>query len=187
LDGNLIQRCWVAYKTMKIALIGVSFILASCTQNYYMPDTSDTTATVSFSNLSAENPEINIIDNCRSSEIESIYIERKKPSKVAKYKITIPAERKISFQYKYFWISGEKTTLVTSSVGSLPQIKPETSKEIATCDEVITFKPEKNKHYVVYFGVGKNKCVIKANEILYDRVKGANKLYAIDMLANQEC
>ena len=177
---------------MKKILISACLFLTSCSHNYYLPATSDNTATVSFANLSPENPEINIIDNCISKEIKRMHIERRSPIKKAKYKIRIPAERKISFNYRYFWVSGEKTTLVTSGnvnigFGSIPNIKSATSKEILTCDERVTFRPEKDKHYEIYFGVDTNKCVIKANEALYDKFKKKNKLYAIKILNNQKC
>jgi len=171
---------------MKQKLLIALPLLASCTTEYYIPPASDMSATVSFSNLSPEIPEINIIDTCNSSKINNSYIEYKKPADRSTFKVKIPVKRKISFEYKYFWISGEKTVPVTTENQYQSHIELKKTKVISECTATVTFIPEENKHYEVYFGKNINKCVIKASEAYFSN-NNQKQLLPVIITGNQKC
>jgi len=172
---------------MKRQLLIALPLLASCTTKYYIPPGSDVSATVSFSNLSAEIPDISIIDNCKTSKINNSYIEYKKPSDESTFKIKIPVKRKISFEYKYFWISGEKTEPVTIENQYRSHIELRKTNVISECTETVTFIPEENKHYEVYFGKNVNKCMIKASEAFFLNSNKQKHLLPVIITDNQKC
>jgi len=172
---------------MKILLLTACLFLTSCATKYYSPPNTDKAATVSFSNLSPEIPEINIIDNCTSLKINDSYFENKKPTDISEFKINIPIKRKISFVYNYFWISGEKTVPITIENSTISLIRIKKIKVIHTCNEIVTFIPEKNRHYEVYFGKNIENCMIKASEAYYTDDKHKKQLMAIHLVSDQEC
>jgi len=171
---------------MKIRLLTALPLLASCTTQYYIPTDSNVFATVSFSNLSHEIPEISIIDNCNTSKINNRYIEYRKPTDESTFKIKIPVKRKISFEYKYFWISGKKTEPITIENNYTSHIELKKTNVISECIETVTFIPEENKHYEIYFGKNINNCVIKASKAYYSNGK-QKQLLSINITSKQKC
>jgi hypothetical protein len=139
-------------------------LLSVCSSKYYTFTDSGATATVSFSNLSAELPEIVLIENCATSKIKDVYFENKLPNQKSAKKIKISVDKPITFEYRYSWFSGEVENLVTAGTSLRPHLKLEKNKSISICKETVTFIPQENKHYEVYFGLSNNKCVIKASE-----------------------
>lgn len=43
-------------------------------------------------------------------------------------------------------------------------VKQQSYKTATTCGSEVSFIPEKNKHYEVYFGINNGNCLIKASE-----------------------
>lgn len=142
--------------------------------------------------MSPELPDIHIISDCKSLPIHNELIERKKPEQVARHKTLIPAGKPISFKYDYNWLISEKTSLVSSGNSYSPRIETQKTKDVSTCSSLVTFTPQVNKHYEVYFGLMLNKCLIRARESVTTSTPGfslptKNKLYAIEESTKSEC
>jgi hypothetical protein len=153
------------YKTISIALVYA--LITSCTKSYYVAPQLKQFATVSFSNLSPEMPEIHIKIKDKIFQINSNYIEQKKPQDKSKYKINIPINEMITFQYIYNWLIYEKRNVVSIQNGFYSNINLNSSKDTNICKSTISFKPKANKHYEVYFGITSTKCTIKASGTLF--------------------
>lgn len=64
----------------------------------------------------------------------------------------------------------EKNTTY-SSLGAPVRIDTNKINVANTCSSSVSFVPEENKHYEVYFGLFSDKCIIKASE-----ARGATEL-----------
>lgn len=149
----------------KLILVLISTASLSCAMKEYKLPEDGPVASVSFSNLSLGVPELNIINNCESSFINKNYIESKSPTDKAKYKIKIRSKNKITFEYKYHWFSRNGLIPITQASGLHHSVKEKTSSELRTCTKSVTFVPEENKNYEIYFGIQGNKCSIDVGEV----------------------
>lgn len=173
---------------MKKLVLITLMLVTSCSTKFYQYQGTDVKASVSFSRLSKDIASIYIIDNCQASQVQPELIEDKYPSQKSKYKIVIPVNRQITFEYRYFWISGETSRLVSKSNGlTAHRIEAQTDKSVTSCRESITFVPEENKHYEVYFGKADNKCVIKAGEAKFSENGERKKVTKISELKRNNC
>lgn len=163
-------------------------ILISCSTTYYAPENGEQMATVSFSNLSNETPEIYIVNNCKSEQIDSELIEKKKPQETAKYKTKIPAGRNISFEYNYNWILSKENNLISEGLilNTVPIIKTKVSTKASSCNSLASFTPEANQHYDVYFAISGKNCQIKASKSVA-LTDSRNNLYAIPLSNKNSC
>lgn len=168
-----------------LSLILACTTLSSCATRYYSPPEQGALATVSFSNLSPEIPKLYITSNCKSFLINQIFIEQKNPADKSKHEINIPANSEITFEYNYYWFSGEKTELVTN--GIYYRIEETKSKIPESCTKTITFIPEDNKHYEVYFGINLDHCIIKAVETQQIQGSAKKKLLKINPIQKKRC
>ena len=169
-----------------ISLILLFISLSSCSTQYYLPPEQGALATVSLSTLSSDIPEINIISNCKLSTFNHYLIERRKPTDKSINLINIPSNKEITFQNNYYLISSQKTKFNSKS-GFSPHIDTMPIKELSLCTQSVTFIPEENKHYEVYFGISDGKCTINAEE--GQRIQDATKkrLMRIEYIKDQQC
>lgn len=173
---------------MKKIFLITFLLVTSCSTKFYQYQGADAKASVSLSRLSKDIASIYIIDNCEASQIQPELIEEKYPSQKSKYKIDIPANRQITFEYRYFWISGEKSRLVSKSNGlTAHRIETQTDKSVTSCKESFTFIPQENKHYEVYFGKADNQCVIKAGEAKFSETGKRKSVTKINGLEPNHC
>jgi len=180
--------CKIKNVAIKLVFLISTTVLFSCSTTYYSLKNSEQVATVSFSNLSRETPEIYIVNNCKSERIKVELIENKKPQERAKYKTEIPAGKTISLNYNYNWILTEKHDLITEGtiLSAIPINKTKVSKGISSCSNLISFTPEANKHYEVYFAISGGKCQIKASEAIAV-TDSKNNLYSIPISNENAC
>lgn len=141
--------------------------LSSCATPNYMQPNNDSVATVSFSNLSDELAEIYIVTNDKTYSITSNLIERKKPQEKSKYKTNIKTGNEITFKYDYNWLMSERTEITStySKYNTPTKVNAKIINVANTCSTSVSFVPEENKHYEVYFGLIADKCIIKASEV----------------------
>ena len=154
--------------------------MTSCSTQYYIQPTNETVATVSFSNLTDELPNIYIVSDGESFPIESFLIENKRPQDKSKYKTKIVAGEKIIIKYQYDWVMRKRTQLSTTyGQFNMPtSVNAESFNTVTTCSSEVSFTPEENRHYEIYFGINIDKCLIKASEARIDSVSG-KQLYVI--------
>ena len=178
--------CKIKNVAIKLVFLISTTVLFSCSTTYYSLKNSEQVATVSFSNLSRETPEIYIVNNCKSERIKVELIENKKPQERAKYKTEIPAGKNLSFKYHYNFILTEKTSLVTKGSTLRPKFETVISKEASSCTSLVSFTPEVNQHYEVYFAISGKNCQIKASQSVAI-TDSKNNLYAIPITNKNEC
>ena len=168
-------------------LLSIAVIfLVSCSRAYYVPPTEPPLATVSFSNMSSELPDVYIIIDCKSHPLDSSLFERKRPDDTSRHKTPVPAGKMISFRYDYNWLISENTQLVTSGASFGSRIETQKTKQASTCSSLVSFMPEPDRHYEVYFGLVADKCTIKVAESL--RVPGGGKkLGSVQQSDSNEC
>jgi len=157
----------------KISPLLILISVSSCTNSYYIQPTHSSVATVSFSNLSDELADIYITTKDKTYLINNKVIENKKPQDKSKLKTKIPADSEVTFKYEYNWLMRERTNITTTySILNTPsRVNIEKINEANTCSSTVSFTPEEHKHYVVYFGLIADKCIIKAREIKTRGVK----------------
>lgn len=171
----------VKISSYKIFAVIVFFTtVSSCARQYYIQPTIDVVATVSFSNLTDEIPVIYIVSDGKSSPINNYLIENKRPQDKSKYKTKIIANEIITIKYEYRFVMSKKTQISTTySQFNIPtSVRKQSYKTASTCSNEVTFTPEKNKHYEVYFGMDNDKCIIKASEARTTSVS-KKQLYSI--------
>ncbi|MCW8877135.1 MAG: hypothetical protein OQK04_05185 [Kangiellaceae bacterium] len=171
----------------KLFLVGGIALTSSCTIKHYTPSIDENFATVSFSNLTRQTPELRIIDSCSTSKIDNALIEQKDPADISKHRLKIPIQRKITFEYKFLWIGDEVTELVPQGTGLGKTIKVERRNAADTCNKSFTFIPEENKHYEVYFGKGMEKCVLGVGEARLSPSTNQKSLYEVKAVSKQNC
>ncbi|VAW64248.1 hypothetical protein MNBD_GAMMA08-276 [hydrothermal vent metagenome] len=158
---------------MKIIKITICTLIlgaiTACSGSYYVAPELKESAAVSFSNLSPEIPEIYILIKGKSSQINSNYFEKRKPQQRSRYTLKIPAKEKITFNYVYNWVMGEYRDVVSVQNKLYANVETKTRKEVDTCRNNVSFKSEADKHYEVYFGIVRGKCVIKVSEVFIDK------------------
>lgn len=158
---------------MKIIKITICTLIlgaiTACSGSYYVAPELKESAVVSFSNLSPEIPEIYILIKGKSSQINSNYFEKRKPQQRSRYTLKIPAKEKITFNYVYNWVMSEYREPVSVQNKFYSNVEIKTKKEVDTCRSNVSFKPESDKHYEVYFGIVRGKCIIKASEVYIDK------------------
>lgn len=172
---------------MKIRLVAICFLITSCSQSYYIPSPTGETAFVSFSRLTYEIPEITIIENCRSSTIDPDFIKNRKPTEKNSNELRIPANSEITFVYDYSWFGEEMSELYTSGNQYGPLIHQKKSKEFNSCTQSVSFIPEENKHYEVYFGKNIDTCTIKVSEVFINPSTGKKYLFKVSTVPKQHC
>ncbi len=158
---------------MKIIKITICTLICSaitaCSGSYYVAPELKESAVVSFSNLSPETPKIYIVLKGKSSQINNNYLENKKPQQRSRYTLKIPAKEKITFNYVYNWVMSEYREPVSVQNKYYSNVEIKTRKDVDTCRNNVSFKSEKDKHYEVYFGIVRGKCVINVSEVLFDK------------------
>jgi len=159
----------------------------SCSRIYYTEPTDGSTASVSFSNLSPERPDIYIISNCKILPVESKLIEQRNPLAKSRHKILIPADKIISFKYEYNFIISKGTQPVTTEGRLSSRIIIEKTNNVDTCSSLISFKPDKDEHYEVYFGLLDTSCTIKAEKSSTSTTSGRKKLHSIPTTRTTDC
>ena len=172
---------------LKLTIILLHITLTSCAATYYTPVKETSIASVSFSSVSLELPEIRVVDNCNSLPINKNLIVHKDPEDKSGVKLTIPATREITFEYNYHWFSGEKTEFITKGKIVGAHVEIEKSKVISSCFNSITFIPGENKHYEVSFEFNAGKCIIKASEGIYIDGYSKYRLQKVDIVDKPQC
>jgi len=169
------------YTPIKICalLLILAGTTASCSRVYYTAPDTGAVASVSFSNLSPELPDIYIIDECGPLPVDHRLIEQKNPQQKSRYKTHIPAGKTITFKYEYNFLMRKGTQPVTYETELSSRIKIEKINSVSTCSRLVSFKPEKNMHYEVYFGLLDTHCSIKASKSVASDVSKKNILYNI--------
>ena len=164
----------------RLLFLSVLIFSVSCSQSYYVQPVSDQVASVSFSNLSDEMADLYIILNDMTYMIDGNVIEKKQPQYKSKFKTNVLAGNKVTFKYVYNWLIREKTEVTSTytAFNAPSRVSSKNIKDVKTCSSEISFVPEKNKHYEVYFGVFTEKCVIKVSEV-YEGGGKINKLIKI--------
>jgi len=171
----------LVWTTLIVILVAIS---TGCARPYYKPPVNVPVATVSFSNLSVQTPQIYIIADCKPMLVQGELIEPKTPDQAAKYSTEIPANKLIAFQYVYYFVINEKPNIDTGVGGY--NIQYSKSLYTSTCESTIAFTPEPNKHYEVYFGLVEQNCAIKAQESIVS-MGANNKLVTIPTSTGDEC
>ena len=177
---------------MKYISIFLLFLTSACSTNYYQSVADNNHAYVSFANLSQEIPEISIITNCKRSRIDPERIKYRKPSENADSLLEIPSDQPVSFVYAYAWFEGEEFQLVdrgyaqqNTQISLLTQRKA--SKGVKSCSEKITFVPEPEQKYEVYFGKNPRSCVISVSEAFVEPGNQKKHLMKVKSMEPPEC
>lgn len=166
-------------------IVSILLILTSaCSTEYYQSTVDKNVAYVSFSNLSREIPGISINTNCKRSQIDPELIKYRRPNEDTDLLLQIPSNIPVSFSYDYAWFEGEKIQLVEK--GSLI-IKKTTSKDVNSCTEKVTFIPEPNRRYEVYFGKNPLSCVIGVSEVFVKPGSHKKLLMKVKQVETPEC
>lgn len=178
--------CFIA--DSRILITSAILILCSgCSVPYYVEPQDGPTASASFSNLSAEIPQIEIIRDCHASPINPDYIEQKKPTDLARKHMEIPAGKPVGFRYTYYWLTRDKTEVITHESRMRSNIEMKRSKEGYHCRRSIRFTPEAGRYYEIYFGISAGECRIGASEAYYTKGSVRKKLAPVKMLPNDTC
>jgi len=159
----------------------------ACSRVHYTEPDAGPVASVSFSNLSPERPDIYIIDECKPLPVDYRRIEQKKPKRKSRYKTRISAGKTITFKYEYNFLVNKRTQPVTYETRLSSQIKIEKISSVSTCSSLVSFKPEKNTHYEVYFGLVDTNCSIKISKSVFSDVSNKNILYSVPTTQNNHC
>lgn len=179
-------------RLMKYITVILFLLTSACSTDYYKPVSDNDVAYVSFSNLSREIPEISINTNCKRSRIDPELIQYRKPSEHADLLLQIPSNVPVSFGYDYAWFEGEQIDLVTTGASRYNAMTNQLThrrslKEVKSCVEMITFTPEPNKRYEVYFGKNPQSCVIGVSEAFFEPTSQKKHLLKVKTVARPEC
>ncbi|VAW65112.1 hypothetical protein MNBD_GAMMA11-2115 [hydrothermal vent metagenome] len=170
-----------------ISILILTGTTTSCGRVYYIEPDTESFASVSFSNLSPELPDIYIIDECKPVPVDYRLIEQKKLKQRSAHKTRIPAGKYITFKYEYNFLVNNRTQPVTSEGKLSSRIKIEKTNYASTCSSLVSFMPENNIHYEVYFTLLDTQCTIKASKSVISEKTGKKLLHSFPTTNSNSC
>ena len=148
----------------KIIVSMTALILASCVNNDYIEPDGNDVSYIAISTLGQELPSFKITSGCKSSILNVETIENRspidEPSKTIKVSDGVP----LTISYNYSWFGAEISELRNfggGRFGENTRIENRQVKQVETCNKQITFVPEANESYEVFFSVVSDKCTLK--------------------------
>ena len=174
-------------KIRNLLLMGSLALTSGCTSKYYKPELAESFAKISFANLTEQVPQLKVIDSCVASQIDNAIVERRNPKSTSKFSLKIPVQRKITFEYNSIWFGKDSTELLAQGTSLTNTTMVSTRKTAETCKKNITFIPEEGKHYELFFGRGKEKCVLGVSEVRINHETNEKQLYDVEAVSKQDC
>ncbi|MDH5408561.1 MAG: hypothetical protein OEY00_08120 [Gammaproteobacteria bacterium] len=172
-----------------ITNISLILSLAACSSSVvvFTPDKHKDTAKAAFSTQMDDDAALLMEVDCKKYQISKEVIEDREPKEAAKKLQSIPAGKPLTFYYQNMEI-GEpvKEPVSISGYGYRVELKEKPASE--DCEASITFIPEKNKNYEIFYGATKdNECHIFAYEMTNSLKAKKKKFKKIKLLPRPSC
>lgn len=156
-------------KSHTALIITSAILITACTAPKYSSTPSKDTATISFASMSDEFPELSIKLRGKTFSIDDSVIHKRKPGRLVKRTLNIPAGEEISLTYETLDINNSYTPSIRFSVNPHMGFQPDYEEQHNTnnCTKNVSFTPNKNKNYEVFVKQADGKiCQIYVGEVI---------------------
>lgn len=176
-------------------IILICILISACSTPYFHSTKGENTAKISFSNQMPNTPDLFIKINCQSFHIGKNNIDKRSPKTRAVNVLQIPSGKEISLYFENTEFVKTKTVSATHfshesgyPLGQSVRIYPKEQMTFDTCSNSITFTPQKDKNYEVYYGTtNDNKCHIIINEVTNSLTSNTKKFKSIEANTSPTC